>query len=78
MPCEGLTSHVGKVAILLGMLHTKETGISSGRLVLWLVCIYHFLPTKSSAMQYSSLSVLVVMCADKQGKFLSCILLLFS
>ena len=28
----------GGVGILLGMLHVKETGISSGRLGLWLVC----------------------------------------
>lgn len=28
----------GGVAILLGMLHAKETGVSSGRLGPWLVC----------------------------------------
>ena len=30
----------GGVAILLGMLHAKETGISSGRLGLWLSCAF--------------------------------------
>ena len=30
----------GRVAILLAMLHTKETGISSSRLCLWLVCTF--------------------------------------
>ena len=30
------------VAILLGMLHTKETGIISGSLSLWLVCAFPF------------------------------------
>ena len=39
-PCNGLTSCPGGVAILLGMLHTKESGISSGRLGLWLLCIF--------------------------------------
>ena len=34
----------GGVAILPGMLHAKETGISSGRLGLWLVCAFTFLP----------------------------------
>ena len=28
----------GGIAILLGMLHVNETGISSGRLDLWLMC----------------------------------------
>ena len=32
----------GGVAILLGMLHAKETGISSSRLSLWLVCAITF------------------------------------
>ena len=30
----------GVVAILLSMLYAKETGISSGRLGLWLVCAF--------------------------------------
>ena len=30
------------VAILLGMLHAKETGISSGNLCLWLMCAFTF------------------------------------
>ena len=30
--------------ILLGMLHTKETRISSGHLGLWLMCAFTFLP----------------------------------
>ena len=30
------------VAILLGMLHAKETGISSGRFSLWLLCAFTF------------------------------------
>ena len=34
----------GEVAILLGMFHAKETGISSGHLGLWLVCAFTFLP----------------------------------
>ena len=35
----------GGVAILLGMLHANETGISSGRVLgLWLVCAFTFLP----------------------------------
>ena len=28
--------------MLLSMLHTKETGISSGRLGLWLACTFPF------------------------------------
>ena len=32
----------GGVAILLGMLHAKETRISSGQLGLWLVCAFNF------------------------------------
>ena len=32
----------GRVAILLGMLHAKETGMSSGRLGVWLVCAFTF------------------------------------
>ena len=32
----------GDEAILLGMLHAKETGISSGHLSLWLVCAFTF------------------------------------
>ena len=34
----------GGVAIFLGMPHAKETWISSGRLGLWLVCVFTFLP----------------------------------
>ena len=30
------------VAVLLGMLHAKENGISFGRLGLWLVCAITF------------------------------------
>ena len=30
----------GRVAIFLGMLHAKETGISSGHFGLWLVCAF--------------------------------------
>ena len=32
----------GGGAILLGMLHVKEIGISSGRVGLWLVCVFTF------------------------------------
>ena len=32
----------GEIAILLGRLHTKETGINSGPLGLWLVCAFIF------------------------------------
>ena len=32
------------VAILLGMLHANESGISSGRLGLWLMCAFTFMP----------------------------------
>ena len=32
----------GGVDILLGMLHAKETGISSGRFSLWLLCAFTF------------------------------------
>ena len=32
----------GGVGTLLGMLHVKETGISPGRLGLWLVCAFIF------------------------------------
>ena len=32
----------GGVSILLGMLHAKETGISFGRLGLWLVCTFTY------------------------------------
>ena len=34
----------GGVATLLGMPHANETEISSGRLSLWLVCVFTFLP----------------------------------
>ena len=34
----------GRVAILLGLLHATETGISSGCVGLWLVCALTFLP----------------------------------
>ena len=37
---DGLASRPGEVAILLGMLHAKETGISSGRVGLWLGCAF--------------------------------------
>ena len=41
----GLASHPGEVAIILGMLHAKQTRISSGHLGLWLVCAFFtFLP----------------------------------
>ena len=36
------------VAILLGMLHAKETGISSGNLCLWLMCAFTFFTFKKS------------------------------
>ena len=40
-PCDGLASHPrGSSNILLGMLHTKETWISSGCLGLWFVCTF--------------------------------------
>ena len=40
-PCDGLASHPrGSSNILLGMLHTKETRISSGCLGLWFVCTF--------------------------------------
>ena len=32
------------VAILLGMLHANESGLSSGRLGLWLMCAFTFMP----------------------------------
>ena len=35
----------GGVVILLGMPDAKETGISSGRLGLWLVCVFTFSAT---------------------------------
>ena len=38
----------GGVAILLGVLHANETGISSSRgLGLWLVCAFTFLPLQA-------------------------------
>ena len=41
----------GGVAILLGMLLTKKSGISSGRLGLWLVCAFTFyLPGCTSSL----------------------------
>ena len=42
VPSDGLESRPGGVAI--HMLHTNETGISSGRLGLSLVCALHPLP----------------------------------
>ena len=42
--CDGLASHPGGVAILLSMLHANESGISSGRLGLWLMCAFTFMP----------------------------------
>ena len=39
-------SYPAGVAILLGMLHAKETGIRSGRLCLWLVCAFTFYYTQ--------------------------------
>ena len=32
----------GRVAILLGMLHAKETGMSAGGWGLWVVCAFIF------------------------------------
>ena len=50
-PCDGLATRPGAVAILLGMLHTKKSGISSGRLGLWLVCTFNFyLPSRKSSL----------------------------
>ena len=46
IPLSGAKSGMGGVeglAILLGMLHAKETRISSGHLGLWLVCAFTFL-----------------------------------
>ena len=43
-PYDRLASRPEGVAILLGMLYVKETGISSGRLGLWLACAFTFLP----------------------------------
>ena len=44
MLLRGNYSVEGGVATLLGMPHANETEISSGRLSLWLVCVFTFLP----------------------------------
>ena len=50
-PCDGLATRPGGVAILLGMLHTKKSGVNSGRLGLWLVCTFTFhLPSRKSSL----------------------------
>ena len=49
--CDGLESRPGGVAILLDMLHANETGISSGRLGLWLVCALHLLPLLTTLLK---------------------------
>ena len=41
-PYDGLASRLGGVAILLGMLHAKDTGIGSKHVGLWLVCSLTF------------------------------------
>ena len=43
---------LGRVAMLLGMLQAKKTGISSGRLGLWLVSAFTFSPTLENAVPY--------------------------
>ena len=43
---DGPASLPGGVAILPGMLHAKETGISCRRLGLWLVCAFTFFTWK--------------------------------
>ena len=52
------TAVEGRVAILLGMLHAKETWISSGRLDLWLVCAFTFLPFFNASVRISSEKVI--------------------
>ena len=54
VPCDGLESRPGGVAILLDMLHANETGISSGRLGLWLVCALHLLPLLTTLLKNGS------------------------
>ena len=39
-------------AVLLGMLHATETGISSGRVGLWLVCAFTYLCSGQVATTY--------------------------
>ena len=51
-PCDGLASRPGGVAILLGLLHATETGISSGRVGLWLVCAFSYLCSGQVATTY--------------------------
>ena len=41
---DGIASHPAGLAKLVGILHAKGTRISSGRLGLWLVCAFTFLP----------------------------------
>ena len=40
----------GGVAILLGMLHAKETGIRSGHSDLWLMCTFNFFLPRHSVL----------------------------
>ena len=44
----------GGVAVLLGMLHAKETGISSGRSGLWFMCslVLKYLHFVTTIMQH--------------------------
>ena len=53
----------GGVAILLGMLHAKETRISCGHLGLWLICAFTF-------FYHSHKMHLLGSCTDQNDRFL--------
>ena len=53
----------GGVAILLGMLHAKETRISCGHLGLWLMCAFTF-------FYHSHKMHLLGSCTDQNDRFL--------
>ena len=64
----------GGVAILLGMLHAKKTGISSGCLALWIVCVITcFLPgqLKMSSTSNKFHNDIIVLCTRFCTFFLS-------
>ena len=52
----------GGVAIVLGMLHAKETGISSGCWGIWSVCVFTFtLPYPQYRPSYGVLPLILVL-----------------
>ena len=55
LACNPAIAPMGGVAMLLSMLHAKETGISSCRLGLWLACTFPFLYLSSKGINTNKL-----------------------